>query len=101
VQLKKIILIGCIALALTGCTWTDANKIAPGQYMITSSGSIFNSREGLLDNINQEATKVCNGGNYHLEGDSGANILVSTVSHLGPTPTTMLGLKAICEDHRE
>ena len=47
--MKKSLLLGCISLALTGCTFT------------------------------------------------GANMLVSTTSHLGPTPTTVLGLKAICE----
>lgn len=101
VKLKKLILVGLVALHLTGCTWTDASKIAPGEYMITSSGSIFNSRAGLLENINQEAKKACGGADYHLEGDKDANMLVSTVSHLGPTPTTMLGLKAVCEGRSE
>ncbi|QVM92107.1 hypothetical protein JYG34_03500 [Pseudomonas entomophila] len=66
--------------------------------MITSHGSIFNSREGLLENINQKAAKVCQGKPYHLEGDTGANMLVSTPTQIGPTPTTVLGLTAICED---
>ena len=96
-DLKKLLSLGCITLALTGCTFTGANEVAPGEYMINSHGSIFNSREGLLENINQKAAKVCNGKPYRLEGDTGANMLVSTTSHLGPTPTTVLGLKAICE----
>ncbi|EPJ85172.1 MULTISPECIES: hypothetical protein [unclassified Pseudomonas] len=95
--MKKSLLLGCISLALTGCTFTGANEVAPGEYMINSHGSIFNSREGLLENINQKAAEVCNGKPYRLEGDTGANMLVSTTSHLGPTPTTVLGLKAICE----
>lgn len=95
--LKNILLTGCITFVLTGCTFTGANEIAPGQYMITSHGSIFNSREGMLENINQKATKVCNGKPYHLEGDSGANMVISTQTQLGSTPTTVLGLKAICE----
>lgn len=97
-HLKKILLTGCLALALTGCTFTGANEIAPGQYMITSHGSIFNSREGMLENINQKAAKVCNGKPYHLEGDSGANMVITTPTQIGNTPTTVLGLKAICEN---
>ncbi len=97
-HLKKLILTGCITFALTGCTFTGANEIGPGQYMITSHGSIFNSREGLLENINQKAAKVCNGKSYHLEGDSGANMVIATPTQIGSTPTTVLGLKAICED---
>lgn len=87
-----------MALFLTGCTFTGANEVAPGQYMITSSGSIFNSREGLLENINQKAVKVCKGKPYHLEGDTGANMVIATQTQIGSTPTTMLGLKAICEE---
>lgn len=86
---------------LTGCTFTGANEVAPGEYMITSHGSIFNSREGLLENINQKAAKVCGAKPYHLEGDTGANMVVSTTTHIGQTPTTVLGLKAICEDGKK
>lgn len=96
--LKALLLSGCIALALTGCTFTGVNEIAPGQYMITSHGSIFNSREGLLENINQKAAKACDGKPYHLEGDTGANMVVATQTHIGSTPTTVLGLKAVCEE---
>ena len=96
-HLKAALLAACIALVLTGCTFTGVNEIAPGQYMITSHGSIFNSREGLLENINQKAAKACDGKPYHLEGDAGANMVVATQSHLGSTPTTVLGLKAVCD----
>ncbi len=99
--MKKLLLLGCITATLTGCTFTGANEVAPGEYMITSHGSIFNSREGLLENINQKATKVCNGRPYHLVGDTGANMVVSTTTHIGQTPTTILGLKAVCEDSKE
>lgn len=99
--MKKMLLTGCISFALTGCTFTGADEIAPGQYMITSHGSIFNSREGMLENINQKAAKVCNGKRYHLEGNSGANMVISTATQLGSTPTTVLGLKAICEESSE
>lgn len=93
--LKKLLSIGCITLALSGCTFTGANEIAPGQYMITSHGSIFNSRAGMLENINDKAAKVCEGKGYHLEGDTNANMVTS----VGVTPTTVLGLKAICENN--
>jgi hypothetical protein len=96
--LKKPLLIASLALGLSGCTFTGANEVAPGQFMITSHGSVFNSREGLLENINQKAAKVCEGKPYHLEGDTGANMVVSTTTHIGPTPTTVLGMTAICED---
>ncbi|MCS4313238.1 hypothetical protein M2397_003546 [Pseudomonas sp. BIGb0381] len=99
--MKKLLLLGCITATLTGCTFTGANEVAPGEYMITSHGSIFNSREGLLENINQKAGKVCNGRPYHLVGDTGANMVVSTTTHIGQTPTTILGLKAVCEDSKE
>lgn len=100
-DVKKLLLLGCIASALTGCTFTGANEVAPGEYMITSHGSIFNSREGLLENINQKAAKVCEGKPYHLEGDSGANMVVSTTTHIGQTPTTVLDLKAVCEGRKD
>jgi hypothetical protein len=51
----------------------------------------------LLENINQKAAKACDGKPYHLEGDAGANMVVATQSHLGSTPTTVLGLKAVCD----
>ncbi|MBK5438296.1 MULTISPECIES: hypothetical protein [unclassified Pseudomonas] len=95
--MKKLLLSGSVALLLTGCTFTGAYEVTPGVYMITSHGSIFNSREGMLENINQKAAKVCDGKPYHLEGDTGANMVVSTATHIGSTPTTILGLKAICE----
>ncbi|QCI11881.1 hypothetical protein E6B08_11155 [Pseudomonas putida] len=97
--MKKFALIASLTLSLTGCTFTGANEVAPGQFMITSHGSIFNSREGLLENINQKAKKVCEGKPYHLEGDSGANMVVATRTQLGQTPTTVLGLKAVCDEH--
>ncbi|WP_339514278.1 hypothetical protein [Pseudomonas sp. RL_15y_Pfl2_60] len=97
-RLKYKLSIGFLALFLTGCTFTGANEIAPGQYMISSHGSIFNSREGLLENINQKAAKVCNGKPYRLEGDQSANMLVATPTQFGNTPTTVLGLTVICED---
>lgn len=100
-DVKKRLLLGCITATLTGCTFTGANEVAPGEYMITSHGSIFNSREGLLENINQKAAKVCDGKPYHLEGDSGANMVVSTTTHIGQTPTTVLGLKAVCEGRKD
>lgn len=96
--MKKLLFIASLTLGLTGCTFTGANEVAPSEFMITSHGSIFNSREGLLENINQKAAKVCEGRAYHLEGDTGANMLVSTRTQIGQTPTTVLGLKAICED---
>lgn len=100
-DVKKLLLLGCISSALTGCTFTGANEVAPGEFMITSHGSIFNSREGLLENINQKAAKVCDGKPYHLEGDSGANMVVSTTTHIGQTPTTVLGLNAVCEGRKD
>ncbi|MBA6145510.1 hypothetical protein M9Y56_20185 [Pseudomonas juntendi] len=96
--LKKFTLITSLSLGLTGCTFTGANEVAPDQFMITSHGSIFDSREGLLENINQKAEKVCEGKPYHLEGDTGANMVVATRTQLGQTPTTVLGLKAVCEN---
>jgi hypothetical protein len=36
-----------------------------------------------------------------LVGDTGANMVVSTTTHIGQTPTTILGLKAVCEDSKE
>jgi len=96
IAMKKFLPLAGFCLALAGCTFTAADKLGPGQYQITSSGSIFNSREGLLENINQKAAKVC-GGKYHLEGDTNANMLASTYTSVGPTPTTVLGLKAICD----
>jgi hypothetical protein len=100
-RVKNLLLAGCIASVLGGCTFTGADQIAPGQYMITSHGSVFNSREGMLENINQKAAKVCNGKRYRLEGDSGANMVISTPTNIGNTPTTVLGLKAICEESAE
>lgn len=100
-HLKKLLLLGFMTWTLTGCTFTGANEVAPGEYMITSHGSIFNSREGLLENINQKAAKVCDKKPYHLEGDTGANMIVSTTTHIGQTPTTVLGLKAVCEDSKK
>lgn len=95
--MKKALLAACIASLLTGCTFTAAHETAPGEYMITSHGSIFNSREGMLENINEKAAKVCNGKPYHLEGNQNANMVISTQTNIGSTPTTVLGLKAICE----
>ncbi|TBV00114.1 hypothetical protein DNJ95_03335 [Stutzerimonas kirkiae] len=99
--MKKIALSSFIATVLTGCTWTAATEVSPGQYAITSHASIFNSREELLRKINRKASKVCNGKPYRLEGDTNANMVIATKTHLGDTPTTVLGLTAICEDATE
>ena len=99
IPLPVSVMIACLTLGLTGCTFTGANEVAPGQFMITSHGSIFNSREGLLENINRKAKNVCEGKPYHLEGDTGANMVVATRTQLGQTPTTVLGLKAVCDEH--
>lgn len=69
--------------------------------MLTCGGSVFNSREGMLESINDKAKKVCNGKPYRLEGNSGAPTLVTTPTQLGPTPTTFLAMKAICTDDGE
>ncbi|MFW9268372.1 hypothetical protein ACLK1G_14425 [Pseudomonas sp. NR3] len=97
-KLKKIVLTGFILSALAGCTFTAADKVGPGEYMLTCGGSVFNSREGMLESINNKAKKVCNGKPYRLEGNAGAPTLVSTQTQLGTTPTTILAMKAICED---
>ena len=34
--MKKLLLLGCITATLAGCTFTGANEVAPGEYMITS-----------------------------------------------------------------
>lgn len=99
--MKKTILFSLIATVLTGCTWTAATEVAPGQYAITSHASVFNSREELLGKINRKANKVCNGKPYRLEGDANANMLIATKTQFGDTPTTVLGLTAICEDTTE
>lgn len=99
--MKRFILVGFAALALSGCTWTAATEIAPGQYAITSHGSAFNSRAGLLEKINRKASKVCNGQSYRLEGDADANMLIATKTQFGDTPTTVLGLTAICDEDRQ
>jgi hypothetical protein len=99
--LKKIILTSLITTVLTGCTWTAATEVAPGQYAITSHASVFNSREELLRKINRKANKVCNGKPYRLEGDTNADMVIATKTHIGDTPTTILGLTAICEDAPE
>ncbi|CAI8770709.1 hypothetical protein BK673_06280 [Pseudomonas fluorescens] len=96
--MKKIMSAGCVILLVSGCTFTAVDKLGPGEYMITSHGSIFNSREGMLENINQKAAKACNNKPYHLVGDSNANMVIATQTQIGSTPTTILGLKAICED---
>ncbi|WP_263262193.1 hypothetical protein [Pseudomonas sp. RIT-PI-S] len=93
---RELITVG-ILLTLAGCTFTGADAIAPDQYMIKSYGSIFNSRAGMLENINQKAAKVCGGKKYHLVGDSDADMVVSTRTQIGNTPTTVLGLIAVCE----
>lgn len=87
-------------MLLSGCTFTAVDELAPGEYMITSHGSIFNSREGMLENINQKAAKACDNKPYHLVGDSNANMVIATQTQIGSTPTTILGLKAICEEAR-
>lgn len=97
-QLKKTALIGFIFSSLAGCTFTSVDKVGPGEYMLTNSGSVFNSREGMLEDINQKAKKLCNGKPYRLEGNSDTLTLVSMPTQIGPTPTTFLALKAICSD---
>ncbi len=52
----------------------------------------------MLENINQEAAEVCNGKPYQLEGNSNANMVIATPTQYGNTPTTILGLEAICEE---
>lgn len=99
--MKTAILFGSIAIVLTGCTWTAATEVAPGQYAITSHGSVFNSREELLGKISRKAEKVCSGKPYKLEGDSNANMVIATKTQFGDTPTTVLGLTAICDDSTE
>jgi hypothetical protein len=96
--LKRIALIGLILSALAGCTFTAADKVGPGEYMLTCGGSVFNSREGMLESINNKAKKVCNGKPYRLEGDAGGPQIVNTRTQIGNTPTTVLSMKAICED---
>lgn len=92
--MKKIAL-GFFLSALAGCTFTSADKVGPGEYMLTCGGSVFNSREGMLESINDKARKVCNGP-YRLEGNPGAPTLVNMQTQIGPTPTTFLAMKAIC-----
>ncbi len=100
-KLKKLMLYGFLALVLSGCTWTAATEISPGQYAITSHGSVVNSREGLLKKINRKAAKVCKGSSYRLEGDPNANMLTTTRTQYGDTPTTILGLTAICDNDQK
>lgn len=97
-QLKKKAFIGFIFSSLAGCTFTSVDKVGPGEYMLTNSGSVFNSREGMLEDINQKAKKVCNGKPYRLEGNADTRTLISTPTQIGSTPTTFLALKAICSD---
>ncbi|WP_447593123.1 hypothetical protein [Aquipseudomonas campi] len=99
--MNKTILIISLTSILSGCTFTGATEVEPGKYYISSHGSVFNSREGLLENINNKAKKACNNAPYRLEGDQGANTLVSTKTQLGDTPTSMLALTAICETENQ
>ena len=85
-------------LLISGCTWTNAFETGPGQYTISSHGSIFNSREELLMKINRKAKKACNGKPYKLEGDQNSNMITSTKTQFGDTPTSALSLVAYCED---
>lgn len=96
--MKKVLLFSVCCTFLSGCTWTSAFETAPGEYTISSHGSIFNSREELLMKINRKARKVCGDKPYKLEGDQNANMIVSTKTNIGDTPTSVLSLKAYCNE---
>ncbi|MCJ8207430.1 hypothetical protein [Pseudomonas sp. RGM2987] len=96
--MKKITLIVFILTTLAGCTFTAADKVGPDEYMLTCGGSVFNLREGMLESINNKAKKVCNGKPYRREGDAGGPQIVNMRTQIGSTPTTVLSMKAICED---
>nr|MBF0683485.1 hypothetical protein [Pseudomonas sp.] len=91
-----IVLISLTAI-LSGCTYTRAVQVEPGKYYISSHGSAFNSREGLLENIKNKAQKECNNGPFRLEGDQGASTSILTKTQLGDTPTSMFALTVVCE----
>ena len=80
----------------------DPGKAKEGEGLFEEAG--FKNVElkltdiALLENITQKAAKACDGKPYHLEGDAGANMVVATQSHLGSTPTSVLGLKAVCDE---
>jgi len=99
--LNKHTLIILLSVIVSGCTFTAVNEIEPGKYYISSSGSVFNSREGLLENINTKAKKACDNKPYKLEGDQNAGMVISTATSIANTPTavptTMLALTAVCE----
>lgn len=84
-------------LLLTGCTWTAVTEVEPGQFFISSHGSIFNSREGLLENIEGKARRACAGRPYRLEGDAAADTLVAGRPGVGVPPSSVLSMTAICE----
>ena len=48
--------------------------------------------------INRKAKKACNGKPYKLEGDKNSNMITSTKTQFGDTPTSVLSLVAYCED---
>lgn len=99
--MKKELIAGSIILSLTGCIAANSNQVAPGQYLITSHGSIFNSKAGMLENINEKAATVCKGKPYHLAGDPGDVTVTYTPTQIGSTPTTMLSVIAVCDGGSE